>query len=199
MSIFFNEYIDYRLEIYKEHYSSPRALLNKIWEFPEAEKLVYDTLVKLLLVDGYSFGINDFAFVFFVQLSDEFQLAAVRTLEKLIVDYGKNGKMLSLIWNITRNRLPAHYGHLIRYWLQIHGDIEVFKKCDWTNNSFSHTGERQIWADFRAKDFQFVYNAIAELPDQYKYVEYHAWITDRIAMEMRSGDWERKRLYRGYR
>jgi hypothetical protein len=196
---FFNEYIDYRLEIYKEHYSSPRALLNKIWEFPEAEKLVYDTLVKLLLVDGYSFGINDFAFVFFVQLSDEFQLAAVRTLEKLIVDYGKNGKMLSLIWNITRNRLPAHYGHLIRYWLQIHGDIEVFKKCDWTNNSFSHTGERQIWADFRAKDFQFVYNAIAELPDQYKYVEYHAWITDRIAMEMRSGDWERKRLYRGYR
>lgn len=110
-----------------------------------------------------------------------------------------NDKMLSMLWNIARNRLPAYYAHLVQYWLIIHDDIEIFKKCDWTNNSFSHTNERQIWADFRAKDYKFIYDTIAGLPDQYNYVEYHAWLSDRIAMEVRSGDLERKRLYRGYR
>jgi hypothetical protein len=196
---FFGEYIDYRLEIYKEHYSSPRALLNRIWEFADAEQMVYESLVKLRDVDGYSFGIDDFACVFFVQLPDQFKPAAVRTLEKLILDHSSDPKMLSMIWNVARNRLQEHYPHLIRYWLLVNNDINIFKQCDWTNNSFSYSGDRQIWADFRAKDYQLIYDAISVLPEQYQYVEYHAWLSDRMAMEMRSGDWERKRLYRGYR
>ena len=198
-SAFFTEYIDYRLEVYKERHSSPKALLQRIWEYEGAEQMVYETLVKLRNVDAYSFGIDDFACVFFVQLPEEHKVAAVNTLERLIRDHNDDPKMLSMIWNVARNRLKEHYPHLIRYWLLIKNDINIFKKCDWTNNSFSHTGDRQIWADFRAKDYQLIYDAINELPEQYQYVEYHAWLTDRMAMEMRSGEWERKRLYRGYR
>ncbi|MFA6071829.1 MAG: hypothetical protein WC810_24910 [Janthinobacterium sp.] len=195
---FFNEFIDHRLIIYQEHHSAPRQTLTQIWELPEGEEYVYNTIVKIEQLPGYSFSVESFCANFFIQLMPVMEQPAANMLKRLIDTYKADSKMLSIVWEISRNYVKGHYKSLIMYWLKFNPDLEVFKKCDWTNNSFSSTGSRQIWADFRITEYRQVADAIESMEDRYLYVEHEDWIVYRISRERKSSEWERKRIYRGF-
>lgn len=193
---FFGEYIDFRLIMYKKHQGAPNRLLTGIWKINEAEAIVHETLIKLYKVDSFNIGIDSFCSILFIHLDEEFHPAACRVLEKLLGEFKEDARMLSIIWNIFRNYLKTFYQEYIKKWLLLNNDIDTFKACDWNNNHFSSFGGQEIWADIKAAELRRIYNAILELPDQYKYIYHHEFLLERISMEERSGDFERKRNYR---
>lgn len=194
--LFIREYMDYRLQIYKEFHSAPSMLLTEIWEFEQAEDLVYHCLLKFGVGDIYGYNLNSFSSNFFLHLKPEFLAKAITVLKRLIDDFPDNPKFLSMVWEIGRNYLKDKYAELIQYWIIKKPTLELFRKCDWSNNSFSYNGNKQFWGDYRAGEYTLVSNAIAELSEPYLYINIQEWLTDRIAREKSSADWERKRHYR---
>lgn len=195
---FFQEYIDYRIGVYKQYHTPPRAPMSPVWGIDGAPDLVYEALVKLHNADIYSFGFKDFSESFFVQLGAEQASLAVALMERLLHDFSADAKMLDTIWEVSRNLMEEHYGDLIRGWVVTLPDLELFKKCDWTNNSFSWSGQRKVWAEFRETEYKLVYDAISELPDSFLYVEYQEWLVEKMSKEKEYSKYERRRIFRGF-
>ncbi|SHN26069.1 ATP-binding protein [Mucilaginibacter sp. OK098] len=193
---FIREYMDFRLKLYEEYHSAPSLPINGIWEFEKGDEMVYECLLKFC-EDIYCYGLNTFASNFFQHIKPEYREQAFNVLKKIIDNYPANPKVLSTVWEIGRNYLKEQYKELIKYWILKNANLEVFTASDWCNNSFSsYGGAKQQWGDYRALEYTMVANAIGELPEPYLYVEFQDWLVERIAMEKRSADWERKREYR---
>ncbi|NHA05463.1 ATP-binding protein [Mucilaginibacter sp. HC2] len=195
---FFNEYIDYRVGIYKAHYSAPDIILTKIWDLAEGKQLVYDTFVKLNHLDFFSHGIDQFIALFFIQLDEKYYQDAEIVFKQLITFYPNDPKMLSVVWDILRNYMKNLYVPLIKFWLSLNKDVTFIDQCDWNNNSFSYTNGRQIWADYRIKELDFLSEAIDEMPNQHEYLDHQIWLEERIQAERKNAEYERKRIYRGF-
>lgn len=195
---FYYEYMELLIEKNKKYSGAPNIFLNDIWKFPGAPDMVYDTLLKVNLANLFSYSLEHFGTIFYVNLKQEYNKIAYSVIEKLIVENNGNHNLINIALDTLRNSMKQYYMLGIQKWMQINGDIEIFKKLKWHNNSFSSTGN-QIWADFKVVELNQILEAIESLPENYKYFEHKEELLRRIASETKQGDYERKLIYSGYR
>jgi hypothetical protein len=195
-SNFFTNYIDLRIEKYKKHFTAPRNMLNKVWEFEEAPTLTYDALVKFSEVSLSSIGMEDFGGALFMQLKPEAQLVAMPVLEKLLTAFPKDRKMVDLVMSIGRQYLPKDlYSQLIQIWLSVNSALEDFERIDWTNHHFDYANG--LPGNQKKRNYEWVINAIEAMPENYKYSRHKLSLQARIERDERSVAEEVKLMYRG--
>lgn len=195
-SIFFTDYIDLRVEKYKQYYTAPRNILSKVWEFEDAPVLTFDALVNISAVSLSSSGMEDFGGALFMQLKVEAQLVAMPVLKKLLTAFPNDRKMLDLVMSIGRQFLPNDlYGKLIQTWLTINNSLEDFKRIDWTNHHFDYA--KGLPGNQKKRNYERVIDAIEAMPENYKYARHKLTLQAWIEREERSVAEEVKMMYRG--
>lgn len=194
-NVMFKQYIDFRIEKYKEFFIAPRKYLGNIWELVQADDLVYMALTKVGLVRMSGVGREDFWGVFFINLKAEYKAKAIDVLYRIVSDYADNHQMLNMCWYVLRNYLKEAYPEAIRMWITKNTDFKSFKRMDWTNHHFDYANG--LPSQQRISAIQTVVDVLMDVADPINYLHHLSSLIKEIELEQKQSDSEIKRMYRG--
>ncbi|RYE27158.1 MAG: hypothetical protein EOP45_02125 [Sphingobacteriaceae bacterium] len=190
-------YIDHLTSREERLSNASHKTLSRIWVYPSASDKVYSAIVKMRQMRYWS-SLNHLSSIFSIQVPSEAMPLCIAVLDRLLEDYRTDCRMLNIILDITRNRLPTLFYLYIKKIILANPEIGVFQKLEFYNNHFSSTGN-QIWADFKADALLRIHTYIkAEVPNYYDYLEHLDFLSRRIAGFKESADCERQLQFRGY-
>jgi len=195
---FFMIFFDHMIDKLKQTQRDIGKYLSKIWNYDQAEELVFAVLVRLKELDYYSY-ISHPASVFFSQLTEERQELAINVIKRLISSFSDDRQNTNIALDIVRHTLPGHFDDIIRHIVLTNPNPEFFGKLDFYPNHFSANSKWQIWADFKAEVLRGVAEAIRRLVNSIDYLEHQELLSRRIHIQKENADWERKLIFRGFR
>ena len=174
--------------------SSDYTRFNVIWQLPDAEILVSKVLDYLAAIDLYTID-DAFANVFFNNLKEDQQERACLFL----MDYFKRNlqdiNKVDLLMNVARHSFQLEENEFILQFLNGNPDFASFTNVSWQNNYFMGSGNT-IWADIKANRWNEILSIFDEIKIKpYRYSKHKNWIKERIAMEKRSADAERRHIF----
>ena len=197
-SAFFRCFFDHMIDKIKQTQRDIGKYLSKIWNYDQAEELVFAVLVRLKELNYYSY-INHPASVFFIQLTEERQKRAINVIKKLISSFPDDRQNTNIALDIVRHTLPLYFDDIIRHIVSTNPDLEFFDKLGFYPNHFSSNGKWQIWADYKAEVLRDVAEAIRSLANSVDYLEHQELLSRKIHIQKENADWERKLIFRGFR
>lgn len=112
-------------------------------------------------------------------------------LSKNIQDIDK----VNMVLNITRYSFTEQEDEFILRFLLANPDYDIFTKLELQNNFFMGSGNT-IWADVKARRWEQILTIFDKITTKaYRYAKHKNYIKEWIAIEKRSGDAERKRIF----
>ncbi|MGZ3812298.1 MAG: nSTAND3 domain-containing NTPase [Mucilaginibacter sp.] len=195
---FFMKFFDFMLDKLKETQRDIGKYLSRIWNYEQAEDLVFSVLVRLRELDYYSY-VSHPGSVFFVQLNEAQQERAITVIKKLVSAFPDDRQNANIALDIVRHTIPLYFDDLLRHLVSTNSDPQFFGKLDFYPNHFSANGKWQIWADYKAQVLRDVAEAIRQLPNAVDYLEHQEILSRRIHIQKANADMERKLIFRGFR
>ncbi|MEN5085901.1 ATP-binding protein [Sphingobacterium faecium] len=195
-NLFFYRYIDWLINSIRKSNISDHKILSKVWIFSNASEMVYRSLLKILEIPQFS-STYHIGCIFFNSIHEEYHEKAFGVLEKIVMNFPEDPKVLNMVIDTARNSFKQFYMRLIQQIITQNDDLNLFMKLQFHNNHFSSTGH-EIWSDYKSKELREIKNAILTMTNHYKYFQHKNYLDERIAAEDRQTNQEKKYIFRGF-
>lgn len=168
--------------------------LSIVWKHPDASALIEEAL-DWVAANHHYYIREEFATVFFENVSADFVDTAKSFLKFYLNKHFNDRVKVNMVFDSVRSCFPDAMENLLLHFLKIQPSFELFEKLEWTPHFYMGSGDT-IFGDVRASQYEKVLVVLEKITEQpYRYVNHKAHIRERISMEKRSADRERKEKF----
>ena len=168
--------------------------LSFIWDIPHSNKLVklaINSIIDSTLYWGMSETLLN---NFFRELNDAQKDKAHLFVHSYIAEFHRNENYMDGIFDVLNNAFSEYFEEEFKYFLSIESDVEVFKKIAWIGRGGTSFGE-VIIGEIQAGKWQKILSLVDGCNDTVKLIPIKHFVKDRIAAEIKSAEYERKRQF----
>lgn len=193
-SNFLLEYIEIIAMPFTGFHASDYQHFDIIWQLPNVYELVEEVLDYLVFQNYYSIK-EDCANLFFQYLKPDQKLQPQQFLINYLLKNIQDIDKVNMVLNIARYSFKEQEDEFILQFLLANPDYDTFTKLELQNNFFMGSGNT-IWADVKVLRWEQILTIFDNIKTKvYHYAKHKNYIKHWIAVEKRSGDAERKRVF----
>lgn len=167
--------------------------LSVVWQFENTEEIIRKVFAHFATKKFYPIR-EEFINAFFKNLSAESSERAAKFLKKYLIDSKRNITKVNMILDVFRNSIQQYYLTAIGEFVKANNKIEDFKKLNLLNNYFITSGQT-IVGEINATELENILETISKLPQSSKYIKHKAYLREKIAIEHKNAEVERKRNF----